>query len=65
MNVAMTITDGKPSSTSNTYGKVLRLKDKHIKLFFSPVIEFVDEELTLMKKWQARLGERTSFTFPG
>ena len=61
----MTITDGKPSSISNTYEKVLRLTGKHIKLFFRPVFEFANEELALMKKWQARLGERISFTFPG
>ena len=47
----MTLTDGKPSFLVQTYEKVRQLKDKHVKLFFSPVTEFAGEELALMKKW--------------
>merc|ERR1719353_2623843 len=50
-SAVMTITDGKPSFMFQTHEKVMQLKDKHIKLFFAPVIEFSDEELELMKEW--------------
>merc|ERR1719440_239500 len=50
-SAVMTITDGKPSFIFQTHEKVMQLKDKHTKLFFVPITEFVGEELTLMKKW--------------
>merc|ERR1719353_1189625 len=49
-SAVMTITDGKPSFMFQTHEKVMQLKDKHIKLFFAPVIEFPGEDLELMKK---------------
>ena len=51
MSAVLTLTDGKPSFFSQTNEKVLQLKDKHVKLFFAPVTEFVGEELKVMKEW--------------
>ena len=51
MSAVLTLTDGKPSFPFNACEKVLQLKDKYVKLFFTPVTEFAGEELALMKKW--------------
>ena len=61
----MTLTDGKPSFLFNTYEKVMQLKDKHVKLFFSPVTEFEGEELALMKKWASSPWETNLVHVPG
>jgi hypothetical protein len=65
MSAVMTLTDGKPSFLFNTYEKVLQLKDKHVKLFFSPVTEFEGEELALMKKWASSPWETNLVHVPG
>merc|ERR1719375_3041585 len=59
MSAVLTLTDGKPSFLFNTYEKVMQLKDKHVKLFFSPVTEFEGEELALMKKWASSPWEKS------
>jgi len=65
MSAVMTLTDGKPSFIFQTYEKVLQLKDKHVKLFFSPVTEFAGEELALMKKWASSPWETNLVHVPG
>jgi hypothetical protein len=65
MSAVMTLTDGKPSFLFQTYEKVLQLKDKHVKLFFSPVTEFAGEELALMKKWASSPWETNLVHVPG
>jgi len=50
----MTLTDGKPSFLFQTHEKVMQLKDKHVKLFFVPVVESEGEELALMKSWASQ-----------
>merc|ERR1719265_1159390 len=65
MSAVMTLTDGKPSFLFNTYEKVMQLKDKHVKLFFSPVTEFEGEELALMKKWASSPWETNLVHVPG
>jgi hypothetical protein len=65
MSAVMTLTDGKPSFLFNTYEKVMQLKDKHVKLFFSPVTEFAGEELALMKKWASSPWETNLVHVPG
>merc|ERR1719453_2675039 len=64
-SAVMTITDGKPSFLFNTYEKVMQLKDKHVKLFFAPVIEFSGPELDLMKKWASDPWETHLVHVPG
>jgi len=65
MSAVLTLTDGKPSFLFQTYEKVLQLKDKHVKLFFSPVTEFAGEELALMKKWASSPWETNLVHVPG
>merc|ERR1719310_1384220 len=65
MSAVLTLTDGKPSFLFQTYEKVLQLKDKHVKLFFSPVTEFAGEELRLMKKWASSPWETNLVHVPG
>merc|ERR1719240_2530069 len=65
MSAVMTLTDGKPSFIFQTQEKVLQLKDKHVKLFFSPVTEFAGEELALMKKWASSPWETNLVHVPG
>merc|ERR1719390_6537 len=65
MSAVLTLTDGKPSFYFQTNEKVLQLKDKHVKLFFSPVTEFVGEELKLMKKWASKPWETNLVHVPG
>jgi len=65
MSAVLTLTDGKPSFLFNTYEKVMQLKDKHVKLFFSPVTEFEGEELALMKKWASSPWETNLVHVPG
>merc|ERR1719161_2627710 len=64
-SAVMTITDGKPSFLFNTREKVMQLKDKHIKLFFAPVIEFPGEDLELMKTWASQPWETHLVHIPG
>ena len=56
MNVAMTITDGKPSSLFNTGGKVLQLQDNHFTFFLSPTTERMAKELVGTKQGKLALG---------
>jgi len=65
MSAVLTLTDGKPSFLFQTYEKVLQLKDKHVKLFFSPVTAFAGEELALMKKWASSPWETNLVHVPG
>merc|ERR1719421_415212 len=65
MSAVLTLTDGKPSFKFQTNEKVLQLKDKHVKLFFSPVTEFAGEELALMKKWASDPWETNLVHVPG
>merc|ERR1719327_168254 len=65
MSAVLTLTDGKPSFLFQTYEKVLQLKDKHVKLFFSPVTEYEGEELALMKKWASSPWETNLVHVPG
>merc|ERR1719392_547505 len=65
MSAVLTLTDGKPSFYFQTNEKVLQLKDKHVKLFFSPVTEFAGEELKLMKKWASKPWETNLVHVPG
>merc|ERR1719473_1780163 len=64
-SAVMTITDGKPSFLFQTHEKVMQLKDKHIKLFFAPVIDFEGEELDLMKEWASQPWETHLVHIPG
>merc|ERR1740133_449329 len=64
-SAVLTMTDGKPSFLFQTYEKVLQLKDKHVKLFFSPITEFAGEELALMKKWASSPWETNLVHVPG
>jgi len=65
MSAVLTLTDGKPSFFFQTNEKVLQLKDKHVKLFFAPVTEFVGEELKVMKKWASKPWETNLVHVPG
>merc|ERR1719460_1196569 len=65
MSAVLTLTDGKPSFFFQTNEKVLQLKDKHVKLFFAPVMEFAGEELALMKKWASKPWETNLVHVPG
>merc|ERR1719392_422676 len=65
MSAVLTLTDGKPSFYFQTNEKVLQLKDKHVKLFFSPVTEFAGEELKVMKKWASKPWETNLVHVPG
>merc|ERR1719235_2275873 len=50
-SAVLTVTDGKPSFKFQTNEKIMQLKDKHVKLFFAPILEFDGDELDLMKEW--------------
>merc|ERR1719261_1103298 len=39
-SAVLTLTDGKPSFLFQTHEKVMQLKDKHVKLFFAPIVEY-------------------------
>ena len=65
MSAVLTLTDGKPSFLFNICEKVLQLKDKYVKLFFTPVTEFAGEELALMKKWASSPWETNLVHVPG
>merc|ERR1719353_2470675 len=64
-SAVMTITDGKPSFIFQTREKVMQLKDKHIKLFFAPVIDFPGPELALMRTWASEPWETHLVHIPG
>merc|ERR1719498_1236096 len=64
-SAVLTLTDGKPSFKFMTHEKVMQLKDKHIKLFLAPVIEFEGDELELMKEWASQPWETHLVHVPG
>ena len=53
-----------PSSSTLTK-KVLQLKGKRVKLFLSPVMEFAEKELALVKKWASSPWETNLVHVPG
>merc|ERR1719359_673125 len=53
-SAVLTLTDGKPSFLFQTHEKVEQLKDKHVKLFFAPIVEHEGDELELMKEWASQ-----------
>merc|ERR1719316_1932508 len=64
-SAVLTLTDGKPSFKFMTHEKVMQLKDKHIKLFFAPVVDFEGDELELMKEWATQPWETHLVHIPG
>jgi len=65
MSAVMTLTDGKPSFLFQTHEKVQQLKDKHVQLFFAPVVEFKGDEFKLMKKWASQPWQTNLVRIPG
>merc|ERR1719301_214639 len=64
-SAVLTLTDGKPSFLFQTHEKVMQLKDKHVKLFFAPIVEFEGDELDLMKEWASQPWDTNLVHVPG
>jgi uncharacterized protein YegL len=64
-SAVMVITDGKPTLLYETQEKVMKLKDKAVKLFFAPVTEAKGEEVALMKKWASQPWQSHLVHVPG